>query len=119
MFMKFDNLARTESFLPAFLHNEDAYSLKFRFLSICKPSNFCLLLSQIVSSPILNQIPTGGIYLDLISYYYSETIHLLVSYHVPVFSWRSLDLCYRQKKVVSSAKLQTSVDSVRQNKSFK
>ena len=51
MFMKFDNLARTESFLPAFLHNEDTYSLNFRFLSIWKPSDFCLLLSQIISSP--------------------------------------------------------------------
>ena len=40
MLMKFENLARSESFLPDFLHNEDKYSLKFRFLSICKTSNF-------------------------------------------------------------------------------
>ena len=26
--MKFDNLAETESFLPAFFHNEDTYSFK-------------------------------------------------------------------------------------------
>ena len=89
--MKFDNLARTESFLPAFLHNEDTYSLKFRFLSICKPGNFCLLLSQIISQfepkhfHAYNQTPTGGIYLDLISFYYSETIQLLVSSRVPVY----------------------------------
>ena len=35
MLAKFDNLARTESFLPAFLHNKDTDSLKFRFLFIC------------------------------------------------------------------------------------
>ena len=49
MLMKFDNLTKIESFLPAFLHNEEIYSLKLRFLSICKPSTFCLLLSQMVS----------------------------------------------------------------------
>ena len=120
MLMKFENLARSESFLPDFLHNEDKYSLKFRFLSICKTSNFCLLISQIISSPIwaqnfhaYNKIQTGGIYLDLISYYYSETIQLLVSYYVPVFISRSLDLCHGQKMWYQLLKLQTSVDSVR------
>ena len=49
MLMKFDNLAKIETFLPAFLHNEETYSLNFRFLSVCKPSTFCLLLSQMVS----------------------------------------------------------------------
>ena len=34
MLIKFDNLARTESFLPALLHNKDTYSLKCRFVSI-------------------------------------------------------------------------------------
>ena len=49
MLMKFDDLAKIETFLPAFLHNEETYSLNFRFLSVCKPSTFCLLLSQMVS----------------------------------------------------------------------
>lgn len=31
----------------AFLHKEDTYLLKFRFLSIFTPSNICLLLSEI------------------------------------------------------------------------
>ena len=69
MLINFDNIERTEIFfLPAFLHNADIYSIKFRFLSICKTSNFCLLLSLITSSPngpkhfhVNNQIPTGGI----------------------------------------------------------
>ena len=45
-----------------------------------------------------NQIPTGGTYLDLISRYYSETFQLLVSYHVPVFLSRSLDLRIGKKE---------------------
>ena len=53
--MKLDNISKTDSFLPVALHNEDTCSLKFRFLSICKPSNFCLLLSQVISSQICAQ----------------------------------------------------------------
>ena len=34
---------------------------------------------------VYDQISTSGVYLDLISYYYLETIQLLESYHVPVF----------------------------------
>ena len=53
--IKFDSLARTDSLLPAFLRREDACSLKFRFLSISKPKNFGLLLSQFYLFPILAQ----------------------------------------------------------------
>ena len=90
-------------FLPVFLRNEDTYSLKFRFLSICKPRNLCYLpkLFNLQFEPkyshAYSQIPTGDICLDLVLYYFSETIQLLVSYHVSVFSSRSLDLCHRQK----------------------
>lgn len=42
--MKFDNLAKTESFLPPFLHNEVIFA------------SFCLLLSQIIYFPIYAQI---------------------------------------------------------------
>ena len=104
MLMKFVNLGRTESFLPAFLHNEDTYSLKIRFLSICKPSNFAYYFVKLFHLKFepkhfhaYNQIPTGGIYLNLISYYYPETIELLISCHVTVFSSRSLDLCHTQE----------------------
>ena len=38
--IKFISLTRTESLLLAFLQKEDRYSLKFRFLSISKSSNF-------------------------------------------------------------------------------
>ena len=38
--MKFDNFAKTESFGPVFLLNEDTYSSKFRYLSMWKPRNF-------------------------------------------------------------------------------
>ena len=104
MLMKFDNIARTGSFLPPFLQNQGTYSLKFRFLSICKSSSFCLLLSQIFHLEFepkyvhaCNQIATRGMFLGSISYYYSETIQLLVSYHVPFSLSRSLELCHRQK----------------------
>ena len=107
------------------LQNEDKYYLKFRFISICKPSNFCLLIFQIISSQIqpkcfnvYNQIQTCGIYLDLVSYYYSETIQLQVSYHVLVFSVKELRSLSQGKNVVSSAKLQTSLDSVRYRKAL-
>ena len=48
--------------LPAFLHKEDI-SLKLRFLSISKPSNFCLLLSQIFSFPtdLIKSSLTGNV----------------------------------------------------------
>ena len=42
--MKFDDLARTEFFCHLFLHNEVIFA------------SFCLLLSQIISSPIYAQI---------------------------------------------------------------
>ena len=98
--LKFYNLARTKSFLTAFLRNEDTYSLKFRFLSICKPKNFCYfsklfhLQFEPKHSHAYNQIPAGDFCLDLVLYYYSETIQLLVSYHVLT---RSLDLCNKKK----------------------
>ena len=46
----FDSLARTYSLFSAFLHKDNTYSLKLRFMSISKTNNFCLLLSQIFRS---------------------------------------------------------------------
>ena len=109
MLMKFDNLTRNESFLLASLHNKHTYPLKLTFISICKTSNFCLLISEIISSPIWAQI-----YFDLISYFCSETIQLLVSKlscsSLFIKEFRSLS---QAKNVVSFAKLQNPVDSVR------
>ena len=49
--IKVDGLAKTDSLLPALLHKEDKHLLKFWFLSIFKPNNICLLLSEIFFIP--------------------------------------------------------------------
>ena len=96
--MKCDNFARAESFLPNVLHHEDTYLLKLRFLSICKPSNFFFLLSQIFylqfepqNFHACKQIPIGDIYLDLILCFYFETIQLLLSYYISR-GWKPLTI---------------------------
>ena len=89
MLIKYDNLGGNESFLPAFLHNKEIYSLNL---------DSCLFLGLVSfayythSSPIrVNtfrvhiHIPISRIHLDLISYCYVRTIQMLVSYHVLVF----------------------------------
>ena len=53
--MKFDNLAKTDNFFPAFQHKEAIYSSKLRVLSISAPNSFCFLLSQIFVFPIFAQ----------------------------------------------------------------
>ena len=102
MFIKFGNLARTEIFLPAFLHNKDTYSLNsYLFANLVTFAysfpKFFHLQFEPKHFHVYSQTPIGGIYLDLISYYYFETIQLLVSYHVPLFLSRSLDFRHRQK----------------------
>ena len=102
----FDNLARTKSFLPA-----------FRFLSICKPSNFCLLLFQILSSPIWAQT-FSCLQPDTNRWHLSWFNFILFWNHsiVSKLSCSSLFIKVRfssQAKNVVSAKLQTSVDSIR------
>ena len=51
MLIKFDNLASTEGFLPAFLHNKDKYSLNSHLQFA--PKHF----------HVYSQAPTGDIYL--------------------------------------------------------
>ena len=48
--IKFDNLAKTDNFFPAFLHKEAMCSSKLKFLSISTPNSF-FLLSQIFVFP--------------------------------------------------------------------
>ena len=124
--LKFDSFARTDSLLSAFLLKEDTCSLKFRFLSISKPNNSCLLLSQIFSFPILP---------PKFSFLYPKTskLHLSWFYFMLSFSNHSIgrklsssNLFIKEFKyisqawnVVSSAKLHKSVNSGRKNKSFK
>ena len=45
--IKFDNLAKTDNFFPAFLQKEAMCSSKLKVPSICTPNSFCFLLSQI------------------------------------------------------------------------
>ena len=54
--MNFDNLANTASFLPAFLHSEDTWSSKLRFLPISIPSNFyfALYFPKYFNNPFFN-----------------------------------------------------------------
>ena len=52
---KFDNLAKTDDFFPAFLHKRGIYSSKFKVLLICTSNDFCFLLSQIFVFPIFAQ----------------------------------------------------------------
>ena len=94
---RFDSLARTDSFLPKFLHKEDICSLKFRFLSISKPSNFCLLLSQIFCSLyqpkhffFYNQKLASDTYLGLNSCFYFQTIQQPESYRALAFLLKNL-----------------------------
>ena len=76
---KFDSLAKTDSLLPASLYKENTFSLKFRFLTISKSNNFCLLLSQFFSFPIFAETfsflypETSKWYLGLISCYSFQT----------------------------------------------
>ena len=53
--IRFGNLDKTYSFLPAFLQREETYSFKFKYLSIATTTNFCFELSQIFPSPIRAQ----------------------------------------------------------------
>ena len=115
-FIRFDNLDKTDNFLPAFLQREETYSLEFTSLSITTPNNFYCEHSQIFDSPIHTQI---------FSCLYPETNR----WHLSWFSFMQLLSnhskakwsCSKQLKVfkslsqakmaVSTAKLQISVDS--------
>ena len=68
MLMKFDNLASTASFFPAFLHNEDTYSLKlisYLFANLITFAYYFPKLFYLQFEPkhfhVYKQIPTGGI----------------------------------------------------------
>ena len=50
--IRFDIIDKKDSFLPVFLHREEACSLKLKSLSIRTPNNFCFELSQIFTSPV-------------------------------------------------------------------
>ena len=80
-FMEYDNLAKTESLFLLWCIKKT----KFRFLSLSKLSNFCLLLSQNTFSSIQAQkfhnyfgIPTGSIYINSISYYHLKIIQSII-----------------------------------------
>ena len=117
MLMKFYNFS---IFWQSFLHNGDTYLLKFRFLSISKSSNFDLLLSQTTSSWIWAQTFSclfwdtnswNFSWFDLISLFWKNSIPRELSCSsILIKEFWSLS---QTERMVSSAKLQTSVYSVR------
>ena len=95
-------LQRLKVFLTVFLSNEDNCSLKFKFPSISKPSNSCLI-HYISFSPILAQTFLC-ICLDWISYYIYNSNDSITHKLVKEFKYLSLG-----KSITSCSKLQTSV----------
>ena len=124
--IRFDNLDKTDSFLPAFLQREETRSLKLKSVSITT------LIIFVLNSPkfLLHQFAPKYFYvyilkltndncLDLVSCSYFQTNN--ENNYMKLAKWLSCSNLLikvfkslsQAKKVVSSTKLQTSVDSAR------